>query len=1710
MSLDFSGMTSEEILSIITGGEKLDLPYDDLQSKEGFEKEAGKVQKEVDSVVESLKPSKPPIPMSEIEDLACSHEGDSLYSAIILETLKKDEPDLYNDLINSDDFKNNVPVSESDIGVSVKNVSLRSYNNIPSEGITKYVRKKNPELLDRINENIFDNLDPLTVGKPSNAGARKKRDLNIMGFKFPLIFIMNGTQIIHVKIGGDEINLDGAIKKINSVLKDQYKNSNPCDFKDFGDDADTTVDNTDVISTERIDGFDGNFYPDGGDPVQLDDDCFAGIPEDPITGDPIATKINFSNITEDFCDPPQYEFNTAEVPDPEIPSVDVDAIDACLNSALDKSKKLEQDVKDLARWQMIERSLEEILYHYEPIYEYQKALTESWRDRVPKENSGDPSDLDVAIKALVYNDQIINYRSELAQETIDYNNSKNSFVENSQIFNDNIFDISLDETYLSEEELKILFQQKIDANDSFIIYNAESNSWPIDDAVALFQNNIEFIRYVINKRDFINLVNQKMDETEYLLDSTISDLSIRRGKSVTIADIEKSFIPSNVNALDPYGQGEGTLLSASRVFKSNAELLLAAGDSTIYDSDGYDFVNALKKFSARYDINFSTIEGELKIKMSFPTDYGNPLPYVETAKTSKVSLKGSTEGTENVSEPDPQKIRLGNEYAGNGGLLSGQTPQYLKSYQAITIDNIKTGSNDVSDFYGYVDKVINTNQSKQSIIDEIVVKRGILYGHLIEKSSSNWLFFDVGERGDNDSRDPSKVRPGSFTDDGEPNPVFVDFYSDFKPKWDSKYIQNKKTYIDPALSDLIKKAKEAGTSLGKVLSTRDAVGVRIFENYLDVKRKYEQIKETILLASQKAGEINDTITPEGIEKRFSDIKCSLGEQENATGAGDGADPEEDKENCPPICCGKPGADFSRGGNYLTSSPPSSDCPTFFQRCWWKQFCKDVTKVGLLPYPNGLPPIEDYKFFLAGGPSVRLGLKYWPVGYLPPAFIPIPVPNPVDGSFYIRIPLPMIWTIIKPILIPLPFNLGLMVIFIPFIGGFMPTPLVYIKEFITGSSFFLTGLRGPRFIPRKSDPKIKDPFEKIKQMLSYGVPDKLINLPGFGLDNLDSKERVLGDLKGNLSKIMDSIPAPGNFQGIRDIQQKEKDLRNSIASKEREYKNSSALLDLPKPNLQPELDQLTNLVSEKKEILINTIKEYLFNNVPEPKTIYFPKDKNKLKIDIPGIIRSIRILKEMKSGLVPIKCPDFINFKEEMREVLKFIKMVCPPIYFEENFEVANSSKIFLRKQGDPRNMSEDEFNDLVRPIRRTCLIITAVILWGNRFSVNKKIRDGVFSIIEKGDYTGRFKFPAVKITNSAPIQLKFLRKRDPEIQAMRRRILIGLSQVEFTVDDFIKYVRYNPDSSPMVVIRVKDLKKILSRKLGLSNILPTDPVRPLDSEEPLISRYPYPKGPLACLESLNGGFGNAVAAFEMPVQFPLKQDQYLQIPGLGGIIQVKIKGKDIKKLLIDLLDKNLSNGGIDLIFPEINDITSPKFLNLNPVDLQKISKTLVTGLIDPSSPNLPSIFKVLNIKAFPPSRPTDIIEQALIGLGAPPAGRMGYGLFWEYYKGLPKTPLSDLIVFPKLKASSEIVSKLPWPLTVLLGRNVLNLLNPIVMNDDHPVWRRMSLRNSYYVVYIDEFLRSAADVSGLFKFFLGSLTDPVYPIKELPSELKKAFNIKKY
>jgi len=1687
LNSDFSKMSTEDIMKIISGGQDFNIPYEDLQSKKEFDKELKKNTREVENVVNSLKPQGPPIPMKDIEDLACKHEGDDLYSRILLETVKRQDTQLYNDLLNSEEYKSNIVFSEEDLGVKVIGSSLGFDKKIPSEGILKFLKRKSPEFLEKTKERIFDSLDPLLLGKPSNSGSRKKRELNILGFKIPLEFIMNGTQIVHVKIGGDEISIDGAINKINDLLKKQNKNSKPCDFNGVDEN----------VSTDRVDGFDSNFYPDGDDPI-LEDDCAPGIPEDPITGDPISTKSDFESIVDEFCDPPVYNFKKDETPDPEPPSVDIEAINACVASALDKSKKLEEDIKLLARWQMIEKNLEEILYHYEPIYEYQKSLYENWTSRVAKNEGGDPNNFDLGIQILTYNDQVIAYGKEIQDQEEKYNNDKALFLQNNPIFTEDLFLFNVYDTELDDNSLEELFNNQIEANKSPINYDSENGSWPVTEGISEFKINVEDIRAIIIERNFISIIKEKKSEAENLRDSVISTLSQRTNSPVTLNDVEKSFIPGNSGFSDIYGQGDSNLDINARVFKSPVELLLT-GTSYAYDSYGYDFLNLLEEFSVRYKTDFNKQRSELEFELSFVTDYNFPLPYKKVEKPTKITFTGEVnDPLAEVNEPDQEKIKIGNEYANNGGLLAGTLPDYLISYQFLKINNIKTGQDDVAKFYDFIEKIIKKNDSKQSIIDEIVKDRGILYGQLIEKSASPWLFFSAEERGDNDSRDPAKNRPGSFTQDGEPTPVFTDFYGNFKPKWNAKYLENKKKYIDPAIESLKTEARKAGEGLGKTLPTSDVIGIRITENYFDVRRKYEQIKDTMLLAAKKIEEINDSVSPENVNKRFSDVKCAGANDQPA---------DDDKENCPPVCCGEPGSDFNTD-NYLLSSPPSSDCPTMFQRCWWKQFCKDATKVGLLPYPNGLPPIEDSKYFLTPGPSIRLGLKYWPVGYLPPAFIPIPFPNPIDGSPYIRIPLPMIWTIVPPILIPLPFNLGILVIFIPFIGGFMPTPLVYIKEFITGSSLFLTGIRGPRFIPRKSDPRIKDPMEKIKQLISFGIPDGLIPLPGFGQDNLDSVFRVVTDIRTNISKIFDSVPGPGNLDQFRITQEKEKEIKERIREKEKEYKSKVALLDLPKPDLQREADQLKDIIKERKDVLKTVIKDYLKNSIPVPKSIYFPKDKDKLKVDIPGIVKSLRILKEMRASLVPVDCPNSVNFKDEMREILKLIKIVCPPTYFLENLNVANSSKIFMRKNKDPRLMTEEEFSDMVKYLRGVTLIITKIILWGNRFSVIKKVKDGAFSLVEKSEFQGVFKFPEIKITNSAPKALKLLRKKNPIIEAMKFRIMEGMVNIEYTREDFSRYVRYEGED-PILVIRVKDLKKLVSKKIGLSRIGPFDPVRPLDQEDPLVSNFPYPKGPLACLQSLNGGFGNAISAFELPTVFPPKQDQLSQTPGLGGIIQVTIPGDKIKSFLSEALVKSLDSGALEKLLPEINDIQSPRFSNLDSIDIQKLSKNLVLDLLSTDPEKLPPLLNVLKIPVIPKARPTDIIEQALIGMGAPPFARIPYSLFWEYFKSPPKTPLSDIIVLQKVKASAETLPKIPWPLTVLIGRNLLNILNPIAMSDDHPAWRRMSLKNPYYVVYLDEFLRSAADVSGLYKFFLGA-SDLTYPIPELQSELKKGFNVKKY
>lgn len=1744
LSKDITSLSSDQIISIITG-QNTPQAYIDPQSEEGFNSEADKIGKDVDDLIKSLEPKDPPIPMKDIEKLSCDFEGDELYSKVLLESLKVKDKDLYKELLNSPDFINDKEIESSDIGIKTEINSLNKNKNLSgskkgksSNGITKFLNKKNPKLLESLNESLFDKIDPFIFGKPTNAGSKKKRELNILGFKVPLEFIMANGKILHVKLVGPDITIQQAEERVKKNLENQKKNLKECETKDTnekegnGGTGGTGSSNNPKVNvggiipsdydSEKYRDYDLGFILDkktgevNEDPVIENDNCNV-IPEDPVTGDPIVTKESIEGILDEFCDPDPSDLTGLDIGlntgagsginsdqekeneevqvNPDFAEKQVNEIEGCLDSTITKYEKIDKRTLELARWKNIEKNLEEINYHYEIIWEYQKTLYEEWTNRLNANQIQNDSNLNLnlAISILTYTDIIRETEREVFFTTEEFNNSKKLFLENNKIFTENLFLLTIPDTEISSSELELLFNTKINEDLPLINYDQEKQVWPIQDGVNKFISLVEDIRFIIIKKNQIVLLNKKIEENTDLRSADIESLQNELRVPINIDDLEKAFKDAS-NWL-PYSGGFTTERDyAQEIFQSSSS---SNNNNNPYKGYGYEFKNSLSKFSVRFsNVQFDYQDVELKMRLSFFTDLGNSLPYKQKEKPNKISLKGTPQPIfKTVSEPDVERIKIGNEYAGNGGLLVNYPKDYFKGNRFLTVKNFKQGEKDIADFYDFINDIISTGKSKITIINEILIKRGILYARLIEKSASNWLFFTPEERGDNDARNPSNLRPASFTADGEPTPVFVDFWSNYKNKWNQKYLENKNLFITPEIERIKSEARRAGLAMGRTVNVDAIRGIRIIENYFDIQKKYEQIQELLLVSAQKIAEIEEALKPENVEKEFASISC-----------GAGVDPNLSVE-CPPKCCGPAGSDF-KTENFLLSTPPGSDCPSIFSKCWMKQFCKHLTLVGLLPYPNGLPPIENTAFFLGGGPSVRLGFKYWPVGYLPPAFIPLPVPNPVDGQPYIRIPLPMIWTIIDPIVIPLPLNLGTLIIFIPFIGGFMPTPLFFIKENVNGTSFFLTGLRGPRFIPRKSDPKINDPSEKIKQAISFGFPDKLVPLPGFGSDNIDSLPRILEDIKTNITKIMDNIPPPSNLESLRTLQDKELSIKNSISTKIKEYNKKAALLDDPEPNLDSERNQLNSIIAERKSVLAKVISNYISKGVPNPKTIKYPKDKDNLKIDIPGQVKSILDLAQQKSSLVPLKPPPTLDVKDYFKEILKNSKIPTPSEYDLENQNVSNDNRIIVKVNKDPKDMNEEEFKAFTKKVKQPCIEFTKYMVSGNGASIIKEKRKGAFSPLEFTQFQGNFQFPDPTVLDPPPGGLKFSKIPNPLVDQVTKVMTNGISSAPFKPSDFSKYVRSDENGNPITVLRVKDIKKIVSSKIGLSKKKAGETERPMDQINSLVTNFPFPAGPLASSDALGQAFGTAISLFEIPTAFPPKQDQISQTPLAGGLVQIAIPGAVIKQFLSKSVEELLKKGnGFDKYFPEINDPNSTKFTNLEPNDIQKMVRTMLEDFLNPDSPAIPDFLKITQIPILPKSRPTDVLEQILIGLGVPPPARIVYSLIWKYFKGLPKSPLPEEVTKPIFDAAAKILTKMPWPIVVLLGRNIVNIINPIAMSDDLPSWRRMSLKNVYYVVYLDEFLRSAADVSGLFKFFFG---DPVYPIPELPSELQKSFNVKKY
>lgn len=1062
-----------------------------------------------------------------------------------------------------------------------------------------------------------------------------------------------------------------------------------------------------------------------------------------------------------------------------------------------------------------------------------------------------------------------------------------------------------------------------------------------------------------------------------------------------------------------------------------------------------DYIKKLNQFSSRFQSTKKILlPGSRYLGISFGIDFphglGNQIPYERV----KIEVNNDLM-SQDYQKVDTSKLQIGMEY-GSGGILSGQNSSFFKDFESFLSFKDQNPKNK-TDYYSFINDIENSNRSKDQIIKSIESDHGFLYSNLIEASANPWIFFTAQERGDNDARKSSDIKPARTDNDGNPNKEFEEFWQDFKTKWDQKY-NERKAVIESKISDLKKVSDVLVERLADYYFTVSVSSVKNNSDLLKeasdgIKSRVTSIENSLMVIAERITVLDQENSPEGLSAKANSISCVSNKD----------------EKCPSECCGPAGQSVKLKDTCASHRSP--DCPNLFTKCYWKEFCKNLNKVGLLPLPAGLPPIENPASFLP-----NLGLKYWPVGYLPPSFIPLPPPivNPLDGLPFIRIPMPMVWTKVDPVVIPI--GIGVIVIFVPFIGGFMPSPLVFFHDFLTGNSMFLLGLRGFRFIPRKSDPVASDPLENYKKMLSRGIPNFLFPFSNLGKDDVDDPKRLFGEVISNLEKRLANYSKPVNMEKIQKIQDKITKKKEEAQARILEKKRKMALEGGDIKNEKEEIEKfLKSVDGEKIEALKGVMQEYLSGAVDIP-DIQFPKRSKNLLVDLPQPVKALRDLNaKRKLGVIPDQVPK-INLLSRILRGVDAIKIPTPKELDDINKNLPNNSKIVAKFDNKLKDLSKspEDIKKLEDLVKKSA---SEVFEGENSPLSSKKLLSFRAKIS-----------PAPRILGAGiPLPSGLEEISNPVISQLKN---FATSSIKLNGDQLTSLVS-NLSIADNKIIRQSDLKMITKNVINTSlSKFPVD-----------LKNFSIPDP--ASMKSMVNSFSSLSSSLNLPSIPPKKSASPIAPIGPGGIPPIIIPGKTISKFLVDNAMSTVNTELITKLMPGVLE----NFETLSDSDIKTMSDNMIKNFT--RSAKIPALDSIPQIPI--PARNQDYIEFTMNFLPTHPISDIAFTQLWNKFKTPPRIPIPGEFLQKYLDIQDAIFSKVPWPVVVVLGRNIINILNPLFNNEDIPRWDRMNLKNPFYVVFMDEFLRSAVDISGGFKFFAGA-GKLFYPLPD--SEIYLGFGTK--
>lgn len=941
------------------------------------------------------------------------------------------------------------------------------------------------------------------------------------------------------------------------------------------------------------------------------------------------------------------------------------------------------------------------------------------------------------------------------------------------------------------------------------------------------------------------------------------------------------------------------------------------------------------------------------------------------------------------------------------------------------------------------------------------------------------------------------------------------FYQNLETNIEGKKSKIREQRIKPSFQTISQSLTNlAKADVGLLLSI-GGVNVDITNESQNLKSVIDSIEQSQLDIISKGNNLDSEI--ERIENRISEIKPTADRVKKLLISIDSECFSEKSQPLPSNHCETAGND-PFGIESLVKTDPTLPCILDFK--YWLCFSKILNKVALLPFPKS-----------------PTSLRYWPVGL----FFPTP------AGKLIKIPLPIIWIPLIVIPNPTGVIVIFLTINGAFISPVMfrldSTGAKYHQLTIRGpgprfgysqNDLIKSIIQVPlnklaskdSIITSKQNglDKLTEPEKEIYQIERQSLVEKL-NRAKIGSTRYAKLKTKISNLDESISpktqnqKLQEEIDKPESaVDAIETAKAAVKDRMNQLG--EPEFANSLAIqqqIEADREALKKRIDETykSKLTPKEKRKALNELRGQL-----SKENVSMSNKKMALKKDIMSFFDKIKLptiqVPKDSTKLNPASTP-LEQLKDDSKQQVS-------------NFKNDPTSK----RNRNVKDSMKRELNSVLDIVDVMDLPINSkgkISINGNEKKIKSKLKEITRSLTDKLEGKSTLNVESLQqenidLENKIENETNTKKKRD-----LKKRLANNNSKI--SNHNETEQLKLDNSMTPEKLKEVSEIKFSFNPFKSLGELLPveTNFTPPNSSLEPIkkaklaLNTYIDSLSP-AGIKELFGGqseispntikdlyFNIINERVSSNLNIPNKIEQKDILASSSGVLKslsLPSKPSDLlkkftlsKKITIDL---NLLIGPLrNLILQDMDDLLlclpvdlENNFSGLNSTDIKSELESKVLNKLDGLTSKLESFYSIINLTKS--TKGISLTKQQLSSFIKLPFGPIDFANFSK--EALLKINSAnsanlgtfDLASLENAKKSIEpiVAPIMDNPASYIIPVSAASIglsdiqrkLHPILNADDLPPWERLSSRNFLFILFLDEFISSAADKVGFFRTFI--------------------------